>query len=168
MAEAEPPSEDEPIFRPAARVLLLDPDQRVLLFNFRNTSSGWSWWATPGGGLEPGETPEQGALRELGEETGLLGVELGPCVWHREHVFPWAGRRYRQAERFYLVRSDPFELAPTLPDGGELLQLVQHRWWSVEELEHATHQVFAPRRLAILLKNLLTQPLPAEPIDAGL
>lgn len=34
--------------------------------------TGTSWWLVPGGGLEPGETPEECCIREVEEETGLL------------------------------------------------------------------------------------------------
>lgn len=34
--------------------------------------TGTGWWLVPGGGLEPGETPEECCIREVEEETGLL------------------------------------------------------------------------------------------------
>jgi 8-oxo-dGTP pyrophosphatase MutT (NUDIX family) len=149
-------------------VLLLDPEDRLLLMRFYAPKLDRTWWLTPGGGLDPGETPEQAALRELAEETGLVGVGLGPCVWVREHVFDWEGRRYRQMERYYVARTLPFELAPTLPDGSELFQMMEHRWWSLDELEAATDAVFAPRRLPALMRSLLHEGWPAEPVDTGL
>lgn len=154
--------------RPAARVLLLDPEDRLLLLRYYAPELERSWWLTPGGGLEAGETAEQAALRELAEETGLTGVELGPCVWLREHVFVWQGTRFHQIERYYLARTEPFDLAPTMPDGSDLFQLKEHRWWSPDELRAATSEVFAPRRLPELMAQLLAGPTPARPHDVGI
>ena len=81
--------DDAPILRPAARVLLIDAQDRVLLLR-ANVGEG-DVWITPGGALEPGESAEQAALRELREETGVAGAELSPCVWTRVHRFE--GRR---------------------------------------------------------------------------
>src|SRR3954463_11489885 len=96
--------------RPAVRALVVDPAERLLLVRFDWPDK--SVWALPGGGIEPGESPEQAIVRELAEECGLRDFELGPCVWARDHWFPempgWGG----QSERIYLVRTAGFEPAP--------------------------------------------------------
>ena len=61
--------------RETARVLLIRPDRRILLVRFedqRVLPKFRHFWATVGGALEAGETVEQGALREIEEETGLV------------------------------------------------------------------------------------------------
>jgi double-stranded uracil-DNA glycosylase len=154
--------------RAAARAIVLDPADRILLVRFEHQRTGASWWATPGGGLAPGESHEAGLLRELAEEAGLRDVELGPCVWEREHLFEWDARMIRQQERFYLLRVPVFEIAPELD--RELLAaegVHEHRWWSLAELG-ASSEVFAPRRLPALLTELLERGPPGGPVDAGI
>jgi len=160
------PSAPDPVLRAAARVVILDPSDRVLLVRFTETNSGRRWWATPGGALEPGETHQQAARREVLEETGLAEVELSPVVWTREHVFAWRGRRYHQQERFFVTRVERYELGPELREAHLRDGIDAHRWWTVAELEQ-TREVTAPRRLARLLGALLADGLPDEPIDAG-
>jgi ADP-ribose pyrophosphatase YjhB (NUDIX family) len=72
--------------RRAARVIVVDEDERVLLVRF-DFPDQRAVWATVGGGLEPGETHEEAARRELAEEAGIEVVELGMPVWTRTHVF---------------------------------------------------------------------------------
>ena len=62
------------LLTPAAGVALFDPQGRVLLGRHSDDVR----WGTPGGGMDPGETPRQAACRELLEETGLqaIGIEL--------------------------------------------------------------------------------------------
>lgn len=161
-------TEPEPIPRAAARIVLLDPDDRILLFKLVDRGGSRWWWFTPGGGLAPGETHESAALRELVEEVGLEDVVLGPCVWIREHVFPMPdGTRYRQSERFFLARVKPFEVSTAGHLDYEVEALAEHRWWSVEEIEAST-ETFGPRRLGALLRKLLKEGPPPAPIDVGL
>jgi G:T/U-mismatch repair DNA glycosylase/8-oxo-dGTP pyrophosphatase MutT (NUDIX family) len=153
----------EPVDRPAARALVLDRHDRILLVQFRD-EQGQVWWATPGGGVDERETPEAAIRRELAEEVGLRVFELGPEIWRREHVFAWMGRILRARERIFLVRVDEHEPAPTVDLAAEQVHGVG--WWSLAELE-ATTETLVPARLAHYLRQLLREGPPADPIDAG-
>jgi ADP-ribose pyrophosphatase YjhB (NUDIX family) len=97
------------VVREAARALILDPDDRLLLVRFVHPQTGEEFWTTPGGGLDPGEGLEDGLRRELREETGLEDPEIGPVIWTRREVFEWAGETLDQRERIVLVRAPRFE-----------------------------------------------------------
>ena len=153
--------------RQAARALVVDPDERVLLVRF-DFPPDPPVWATVGGGLEPGETHEEAVRRELAEEAGLEGVELGTPVWTRTHVFPLGVHWDGQTEIYFLVRTSPFEPRPT--HSWEQLNaegMTAIRWWTIDAIERS-EELFAPRRLAELLRKLLRDGPPAEPIDVGI
>ena len=154
------------IDRHAARVLLLDRHNRVLLFRCKDPDADRAFWITPGGGLENDETHEQAAARELCEETGLTGVPIGPCVWTRSHTFPWLGKTYRQHERFFLVQVEGHDVDIAAHTEEEKIALTEHRWWSAESIREATEEYFAPRQLGQWLAALITA-TPAEPLDVG-
>ena len=152
----------EPVPRTAVRALVVDADDRVLLLRFENPVTHDVWWATPGGGIEPGESEEQAFRRELAEEIGLEGCDPGPAVWERTHVFPWNGGLHSQFERFHLVRVESHDVEPTIdlvPEG-----VYGHRWWTLDELATTTERL-APRGLATQLRELLEQGPPPAPID---
>lgn len=154
------------IDRDAARILLVDESERLLLFRCQEPGADRSFWITPGGGLEAGETHEQAALRELYEETGLSDVELGPCVWVRTHTFTWLGNTYRQRERFYFVQIAGHEVDCDRHTEEEQMVLCEYKWWSAEDITAATDAQFAPRKLGAHLRELL-RVRPSTPIDVG-
>ncbi len=156
----------DPRLRLATRAIVLDPCDRILLVRF--DFGDRVVWATPGGGIEPGETDEHALRRELAEEAGLEGFELGQLVWTRTHHVPLGGGRWDgQTERYYLVRTPPFEPAPRL--SWEELRaegMTAVRWWTLGELE-AAEELFAPRRLPLLVRELLLRGPPGKPVDVG-
>ncbi|MDQ3592108.1 MAG: NUDIX domain-containing protein [Actinomycetota bacterium] len=89
--------------RRVARVACVDPDGRVLLLRWRDPSDGHLLWEPPGGGLEPGETVTDCAMREWAEETGLPAPHLagGRTTVARDLLFN--GYRYVTDEHFLLA-----------------------------------------------------------------
>ena len=145
--------------RPVARVLILDRDRRVLLL--QGTNGVRLFWLAPGGGVEPGETFEAAAHREVLEETGLE-IALGPCIWTRHHIFEMRGRQYNQFERFYIASLVRDVGRAHRPDA----YVVASRWWTPEEIATSA-EIFAPRRLAVLWPDVVAGRYPASPFDCG-
>ena len=161
---AEDPSDLTPTPRPAARVLLLDARDRLLLFRWKPPNV----WITPGGGLEVRETYEKAALRELWEETGLAGVALGPWVWSRTTVFKWRGVLYEAQEQFYLIRVQEHTVSLDGLDSVEVEEMTEYKWWPTEEILAAKDvETFASRRLGELLPPLIAGKIPPVPIETG-
>ena len=143
-----------PVDRAAARVILLDGQERVLLFRGIDPAEPerGTWWITPGGGLDPGETPAQGAARELFEESGLrlAPQDLGTPVFERVAEFVFDGQAYRQAEQFFLARVEVHEVDTAGFTALEVAAVLEHRWWSAQELR-STDAVVYPAVLADVL-----------------
>lgn len=140
--------------RPAARILVIDPEGRVLLFKFafeRGALAGTQFWATPGGALDDGETFEQAAVRELAEETGLRISHPGPEVGRQEAIFPGTdGETIRADERFFLVQVSEVTLDQAGWTTLEREVMTEHRWWSLDEIRLTREQVW-PENLADLV-----------------
>jgi len=140
--------------RPSSRLLVLDSSNRVLLFKFAFETgplAGTIFWATPGGGLEPGETFEQAACRELLEEVGLRIEHPGAQIARREATIPLPnGDTARADERFFLVRAGDTAISRERWTDLEKTVMVEHRWWTREDLLATEAQVWPENIVDIL------------------
>ena len=133
--EIADPATAPPVHRVAARVVLFDDTDRVLLFT--TNDSGRSVWFPPGGGVEGNETLAETALRELHEETGLVlpKIALAGPVWARTARFPFAGTIYEQDEVYFAARVDhAFEPDTTGFTEMERKLIAGGRWWTRADL----------------------------------
>lgn len=159
--------ENQPIIRPTARVLLLDEQNRVLLFRGQDPlTPDIRYWFPAGGGIEPGESAAEAARREVWEETGLEDVVLGPHIWNRRHVFSFYGANQDVREVWFFARVPIFDVDTSGFTEMEQEVVKEHRWWTEDELETTT-DVLTPRGLAHLLRDLLVNGLPKSPVDVG-
>lgn len=140
--------------RPSSRWLVLDAQNRVLLFRFeskRGPLAGQVFWATPGGALEKGESFEEAARRELFEETGLQVEAVGPQVGRRIASFQLpTGELVSADERFFAIRPGPLQVSMQHWTELEREVMTDHRWWSQAELSATTEQIW-PEDLADML-----------------
>ena len=158
------------IERPSARLILLDPQDRLFLFNvhdpqvFDPANPFFDpFWVMIGGMVDPGEDYAQAAVREAGEETKLPVIGTPRWVWSRERVMSWRGKDVLHRERFFLARTDRSEIDTSGLDEKERSWTLGHRWWTADEIATSAER-FEPFELGALLQTLLRDGPPAEPL----
>ena len=157
------------IERPSARLILLDPQDRLFLFKVHQPSVydpadpfRDPFWIMVGGLVDPGEEFAQTAVREAREETGLV-VEDVRWVWSRERVMQWREKQVLHRERFFLGRTQSTAVDTSGLDEREKSWTLDHRWWAVDDIL-ASRERFEPRDLGRRLQSLLREGPPSEPI----
>ena len=152
--------------RPAARVVLFDGQNRIFLINSSDPGdpSKPAWWEIPGGGMDPGESVEQAAAREIVEETGITEFELGPCIWTQQVRYTFAGMFFDSDERIHVAWCEGGEFRPRGLEFFEALAFRGAHWWTVDDLLASAEPVLPPR-LREFIEPVANGVLPSSPID---
>jgi 8-oxo-dGTP diphosphatase len=134
-----------PEFRGAARLVVVDSRNRVLLLLYVRPT-GQKFWATPGGGLEDGETFEEAAAREALEELGVRNPHVYELC-DRTTDFVLVDRQVHQTERLFLLRVESLEFDDEVREVHSREGILETRWWSLAELSDSSELIF-PKDLA--------------------
>ncbi|MFF0739433.1 NUDIX domain-containing protein [Streptomyces sp. NPDC004111] len=161
-------SEMEKYSRRAARVLLFDAADRLLLLKFRvdpDVPAGGHGWCAPGGGLEDGESEAEAAARELREEIGLavtpeaVGPKVALTAGYAD--LGWAEGMFQ--DNFFHLRVTGHQVDVSGQGAEELRYHAGHRWWTLDELAASTERIH-PLGLSGLARDLVAGRIPAEPV----
>ncbi|MEV6417705.1 GNAT family N-acetyltransferase [Kribbella sp. NPDC051718] len=159
-----------PSLRPAARAVVLDPEDRILLLRFE-FADGHAVWAPPGGGVEAGESLPQALARELAEEIGIEPPADAPHLWHQVTVADGHAQGFDGVTNdYFLVRTEAFTPAGSMSVEEMLAENVHgHRWWTFVEIQnHQGPEYLSPRTLPLLLARLRDDGPPVTPVFIGL
>lgn len=144
--------------RSTSRLIVADGDDRVLLFlTYGKDHAIPPRWITPGGGVDPGEDFQIAGVRELQEETGLVVESVGEPFAHVDFDVNTDWHPYELGHwEWFAIRTDRFEPSDAgwMPD--EHVDIVESRWWSVDELE-ASGAPFEPIDLPALIRTGLSR-----------
>jgi 8-oxo-dGTP pyrophosphatase MutT (NUDIX family) len=159
--------------RRTARALLFDPANRLLLIQYqaardiegRNRGERLFWY-TPGGGIDPGETPEEACQRELFEEVGLRDAMIGPLVARWQAPLRLFIRETQTDACFFLVRAEDDRIDTSTLQATEMDPVHGVRWMSLVELE-AEESSIVPSGIVPLVRSILSGAMPAVPVSLG-
>lgn len=124
--------------RRTARIYVFDPAHRVFLIHFiiPRRNGPFAFWLTPGGEIEPHESPLQAAARELHEELGLTTPITGP-VYTERNQFEHQGELRDNTDFFFTTRCEPGAPILTGLTPEEIAVMKEARWWTVDEIQQA-------------------------------
>lgn len=141
----------------------------MLLEGFQTASKDGTvynrFWCTIGGGIEKDESIQQAALREIYEETGIIGehIEFGPIVWHQKIEVVLKGTPTILSEDFIVAKTNISEVHlknVTIDERAVVRDLV---WFSHKDINDSKDVIF-PQSLADYLPDILANKYPRTPL----
>jgi 8-oxo-dGTP pyrophosphatase MutT (NUDIX family) len=163
-------TENLPIRR-SARLIILNSDNQLLLMQIKldkpadpSAPITKPYWVTLGGGVNPDETLEAAAERELEEETGIRNIRIGQKIWHGQ----WRGATRINDETYFVVKvPSGITLDHSGLEAEEQKVIKTMRWWNVEDMKNSD-EIFIPQRLAAYLGPIIEGNLPSTPLEIDL
>ena len=107
----------------AAGGYVLNANQQLLVFYRRGS------WDMPKGKIDPGESPEEAAVREVNEETGLQHLELGAHLMDSWHTYTQKGERILKKTWWYAMRTADTKVVPQTEEDIERIEWVDPKVW---------------------------------------
>ncbi|TDC06656.1 NUDIX domain-containing protein [Nonomuraea longispora] len=157
----------EIISHSTARVLLVNDCDRLLVYRglLLQVGDPFYAWFTPGGGVDPGESLQQAAARELREELGyaVAPEALGPVVATSSGTWSLRGQTFRSVDSYFLLRVSRLQVDTSGMDDEERRVTDHFAWWTVSQLESAEEMV-VPVGLAMLMQRLLAGDFPTQQV----
>lgn len=152
--------------RDAVRVVVLDPDDRALLFRVADVDGVRpDWWETPGGGLQPGEDHTRAAVREVAEEVGATGVAVVDLHHVAERDSHFWGVDLHRVEATWATRVPDATVSTAGWTPSEQVDHQDWHWFARDELlalDTLTH----PRSI-VDLYDLAVAAVPDGPVTLG-
>lgn len=111
----------------AAGGYVLNPENQLLVFYRRGS------WDMPKGKIDPGESPEQAAVREVQEETGLNEVHISSFLTNTWHTYEQKGQRILKNTWWYLMHTSEHEVVPQTEEDIEVIRWVAPAAWIAGE-----------------------------------
>jgi len=152
----ELPGKNHVMHRATARVILIDREGHFLLMNTHYDARLQlpPRWITPGGAIDPGESVADAAVRELLEETGMnVAVEaLGEQFAEVPGAWLWGdGENYHTyVDNFFVVTVDRFDIDTTGWTPEERHDVIEYRWWNLDEFRAINPTVGPPELIDLL------------------
>ena len=140
--------------RRGVRVVVTDGSAVLMFADTDPGVPGSRWWVTPGGGMDPGETEIDTALRELTEETGLhaeADALVGP-VMRRVAAHGYSDQICEQTESFYLLLVPRFDLDTSGQTADEQVTIAGHAWLPLDALADVPEPIW-PAQLGTLVST---------------
>ncbi|MBA4012227.1 MAG: DNA mismatch repair protein MutT [Phenylobacterium sp.] len=98
---------------------------------------GAAWIDLPGGGVDPGETPEEGVVREFGEEAGLKVVARDSFALADQFFVNTEGEAWNNRSAFFVLDLDGDGVAVKVEDDHTLVWLAPLE--AITSLRHDSH-----------------------------